>query len=157
MTFVYPKYLDNIILKTFVLSLFERQTVLHMSGTLQYAITVFVEECCARTKAILSGEPEGLWSTGDDPEVKHIKHRLNILAVQLKWMTRTFLIKLCLSPIATEISGHVVAESEADESELSKTYALLSNDKKFMREVANIATQFNNRYLRLIELQRKKI
>jgi hypothetical protein len=152
--------------RTFLYPYFERNTIKAATYSLSRLIENYLEECCQITRYALEMVVDYV-----EPDMKSSEllesSPIIILQYQLNWHIKSFILK---TAIMTEdlIDWRNLAEQGTEHpfspkgvirciaNDRIKTFALLSDDKKFMKALEEIEKQFSESYNNIIELKNKK-
>jgi hypothetical protein len=165
-------YKDSILFKTFVFNAFELKTVKNATYSLLRLLQNYLNECCLLVVSMLEGPA---YSQGMESgnhlvlELDDISTSSDLLELRLylNWQIRSFLIKVCilkdefidwresmLPSLDTRFPTQGKIKCEANDRE--ETRYLLSNDRKFMRAVRELNTDFIQGYDKLSKVVNKQ-
>lgn len=139
---------ENILFETFVYPYFERRTLKRATYTFVGMLENYIREACQNIRYFLNPDRIALYS--NDPSFL-----IEVLEFQLNWHVRSFILKLStMKEGFTDWREWPYEKVQCTpEEDKSKTFSLLSRDKKFMRALKEAEGELREGYEMLIKKQ----
>lgn len=138
------RYGDSIIFESLLYPYFEKDTLMHASTRLYFAIIQYLQECCYTTLKMCDSIQAGARTIAEENKDASIKQ----LEVDLQWYVRSLAFKLVTKN--DEFYRHITLTSEDrikiyDHSQRA-SISILTKDKRFMQLLKMVAKEFEDGY-----------